>query len=154
MLKSAFLGVLGAVCLAAPSFAQSTATPVVTGYLSTSGCPSGQTSCFVQYGSTGPPSSVTVTPASVTGGVTGPTVGTSSAQALAAGLRIALAIQNVSATASVGCRADGGTAALNTAGTYMLSPGQLLSWGPTAIPAGQVNCIASASSTPITIEAH
>lgn len=49
-----------------PSFsvlAQSTAQPVVPGYLTTSGCPSGQTTCFVQYGAgsssvpivTGPP---------------------------------------------------------------------------------------------------
>lgn len=32
------------------SFAQSTASQVVTGYLSTSGCASGQTVCFVQFG--------------------------------------------------------------------------------------------------------
>lgn len=34
--------------------AQGTATPSVIGYLSTSGCPTGQTVCFVQYGATVP----------------------------------------------------------------------------------------------------
>lgn len=44
------LALLLATALGAPAFAQSTATPVVTGYLSTSACPYGQTTCFVQYG--------------------------------------------------------------------------------------------------------
>lgn len=48
--------------------AQSTASPVVTGYLSTSGCtPSTSTPCFVQYGSTGGSgSSVVINPVAVT----------------------------------------------------------------------------------------
>jgi hypothetical protein len=37
----------------AVALAQSTAQPVVTGYISTSGCPYGQTSCFVQFGASG-----------------------------------------------------------------------------------------------------
>lgn len=42
--------------------AQSTAAPVVTGYLTTSGCPPGSTSCFAQYGAAGPSGgTVTVT---------------------------------------------------------------------------------------------
>lgn len=48
----AIAAIWGALTSAAS--AQSTATPVVPGYLTTSGCPYGQTSCFVQYGSTGP----------------------------------------------------------------------------------------------------
>lgn len=49
------LGILGSLALlwAAPAMAQSTAAPVVTGYLSSVGCPYGQTTCFVQYGSGG-----------------------------------------------------------------------------------------------------
>ena len=47
------------------AFAQSTATPVVTGYLTTSGCPAGQTSCFVQFGPGGA-SSVTTSPVAAT----------------------------------------------------------------------------------------
>lgn len=46
--------------LCGSAFAQSTAQPVVTGYLSSS-CPSGQTVCFVQYGSGGGGSGGTVT---------------------------------------------------------------------------------------------
>jgi len=95
-----------------------------------------------------------IVPTSVTNGITAATVGTSSAQALAAGTRISLNIQNVSATASVGCRPDGGTAALNTAGTYMIGPLGGITWGPVTVPAGAVNCIASVASTPVTIEAH
>ena len=45
----ALVGVLAAL-FATPVLAQSTAQPVVTGYLTTSGCPTGFTSCFVQYG--------------------------------------------------------------------------------------------------------
>jgi len=43
-----------------PAFAQTTATPSVMGYLSTSGCKTGQSVCFIQYGSV-VPSSTTAT---------------------------------------------------------------------------------------------
>jgi hypothetical protein len=48
-----FLIALAALLFAVPAFAQSTAAPVVTGYLSTVGCPYGQTTCFVQFGAGG-----------------------------------------------------------------------------------------------------
>lgn len=48
------------------AFAQSSATPVVTGYLTTSGCGPGQTSCFVQYGLSGPTVTVAVSPVTTT----------------------------------------------------------------------------------------
>lgn len=59
---------------AADARAQSTAQPVVPGYLTTSGCSYGLTTCFVQYGSSGPaggtvntlPSGVTSADASFT----------------------------------------------------------------------------------------
>lgn len=38
-----------------PTLAQSTATPVTPGFLSTVGCPSGQTVCFIPYSSANPP---------------------------------------------------------------------------------------------------
>lgn len=44
------------VLIGFPALAQSTAQPSVMGYLTTSGCPAGVTSCFVQYGSTVPTS--------------------------------------------------------------------------------------------------
>jgi hypothetical protein len=84
--------------------------------------------------------------------VTSASVGVASAQALAAGSRKYLFIQNVSLTASVGCRIDGGTAALNTAGAFMLTPGSSRTWEGSATPNAAITCIASAASTPTTIE--
>lgn len=84
--------------------------------------------------------------------VTAPSVGVASAQALAAGTRKYLFIQNVSATASIGCRVDGGTAALNTAGTFMLTPGASRTWEGSATPTAALTCIATAAATPATIE--
>lgn len=51
---AAFL-LIFSTCDVDPSLAQSTAAQVVPGYLTTSGCPSGQTVCFVQYGTTSGP---------------------------------------------------------------------------------------------------
>lgn len=49
----AALFAIAVVAMGVPALGQSTATPVVTGYLTTIGCPYGATSCFVQYGSGG-----------------------------------------------------------------------------------------------------
>lgn len=95
---------------------------------------------------------ITVAPASGSVTVTAATVGVASASVLAAGTRKYLFMQNVSATASVACRPDNGTAALNTAGSFMLTPGGSRTWEGSATPNGQINCIASAASTPVTIE--
>lgn len=51
--KKLALGFVALIFLPGLAFAQSTATPVVTGYLTTSGCAYGQTTCFVQFGSGG-----------------------------------------------------------------------------------------------------
>lgn len=89
--------------------------------------------------------------------ITSATIGTSSAQALAAsaGPRLFLSIDNESATATIAC-SFGGTAAANTAGSYTIAPGQTRTWGPAAadspLNGAAVNCIASAASTPATIE--
>ena len=85
-------------------------------------------------------------PGTGTGGITAATVGTSSTQVLAAGTRIAvLTIQNVSTSASVAC-ALGTSATLNTAGSFQLAAGQLLTLSNGAyIPGDAINCIASAS---------
>lgn len=47
---------VAAALFAGTAMAQSTATPVVPGYNTTSGCPAGRSSCFVPYGAGGPPS--------------------------------------------------------------------------------------------------
>lgn len=53
MIRKLKLGLLAALLWPAIATAQSTATPVVTGYLASSGCSYGQTTCFVQYGAGG-----------------------------------------------------------------------------------------------------
>lgn len=95
---------------------------------------------------------VAIVPLSGTGNVTSATVGTTSAQALAAATRSQiLEIQNVSASASVACSL-GGTAALNTAGSFQIASGALLVLSSqTYVPGDAINCIASAAATPITI---
>lgn len=57
--------VVASLFVTAPAFAQSTATPVVDGYLTTSGCSYGQTTCFVQYGSA-VPVTATIAPIALT----------------------------------------------------------------------------------------
>lgn len=85
------------------------------------------------------------------------TVTSSSTTMLAAavGIRTFLSVSNESETATIACRI-GGTAALHTAGSYTLAPGQGIQWGPggTQFPilGGAVNCISSEASSPATIE--
>jgi|GEM_PF-5583647 hypothetical protein len=87
--------------------------------------------------------------------VTATTLGTSSAQALAAntitGYRLII-IDNESATASIACTLNG-TAALNTAGSITLAPQTRVVIGgvPNVSIREPLNCIASAASTPLTI---
>lgn len=59
-----FLPILAlALGLAAPAFAQSTATPVLPGSLQTSGCPAGSTYCYAPYSNSNPlPVSASFTP--------------------------------------------------------------------------------------------
>lgn len=104
------------------------------------------------------PNRVVTIPATGTGGFTAVTVGTSSAQALAAAPlpngRKLLAIDNESTTATIACR-FGAAAALNTAGSYTIPAGAIMTWSaPSYVPADVVNCIATAAGTPVTIEAH
>lgn len=84
----------------------------------------------------------------------GCTVGTSSAACLAAATAATFVqVQNNSATATVAC-SWGGTAALNSATSFQLAPGQSASWGQTTggIPNEALNCIASVASTPLYVE--
>lgn len=90
---------------------------------------------------------------SITGSVTAATIGTSSAQVLAAASRQLLAIDNESTTATIAC-AFGAPAAINTAGSFTLAPGVTRVWKDYPVPADAVNCIASAASTPATVEAN
>jgi hypothetical protein len=94
-------------------------------------------------------------PNSNAGSTTPVTVGTSSAQALASAAlgRRVLAIDNESATATVAC-AFGAAAVLNSAGSWTIPPLMTRSWSGSFVPSDQVNCIASAAGTPVTVEAN
>lgn len=88
-----FLALLGLTPVA--SFAQSTAQPAVIGYISTSSCPYGQVSCFVQYGAT--------VPTSGGGGGGGAITGPLGIQTLANSVAVTSADCNL---VTVGCEAD------------------------------------------------
>jgi hypothetical protein len=80
------------------------------------------------------------------------TVGTSSAQAGSAHQRRHLEVLNQSATATVYCTLDGGTAvAAPTAGHITLPPLSGFVWGTGIVPANALNCIATGATTPVTI---
>jgi hypothetical protein len=84
----------------------------------------------------------------------GCTVGTGSATCLAAATAVTFVqIQNTSTTASIACN-WGGTAVLNSAGSFQLAPLAAAAWGPSTggVPSGELNCIASAASTPAFLE--
>lgn len=84
----------------------------------------------------------------------GCTVGATSTTCLAASTAVTFVqIQNVSASASIAC-AFGVAAVLNTKTAVQLGAGQSASWGPVTggVPSGQLNCIASAGSTPLYVE--
>lgn len=84
----------------------------------------------------------------------GCTVGTSSAQCLAASTANTwLQVQNTSASAQIACSWTG-TAALNSNSSFMLQPGQSASWGlqSSGVPTNALSCIASAASTPLYLE--
>lgn len=89
----------------------------------------------------------------VTGTTSAATVTNTSTQVLAAASRQFLAVDNESATASIACR-FGGTAALNTAGSWTIPPGATRTWLNYPVPAEALNCISSVASSPATVEVH
>lgn len=130
------------------------ALPVTMGAVPTGAATEATLSAFKTATHTDLTAPLTVAPSAGAATVTAPTVGVSSAQALAAGTRKYLFMQNVSASASIACRTDGGTAALNTAGSFMLPPLASRTWEGSATPNAAITCIASAASTPATIESQ
>lgn len=86
--------------------------------------------------------------------VSGCTVGTSSAQCLAAlNAGAWVQVQNTSASAQIACSWSG-TAALNSTGSFMLQPGQSASWGimSSGVPNSALNCIADTAASPLYLE--
>lgn len=89
------------------------------------------------------------------GGTVSPvTVTSTSAMAIPANPhRQYLAIDNESSTATIAC-SFGGTAALNTAGSFTFTSGTTRVWNSVPVPTEQVNCISSASTSPATVETN
>jgi hypothetical protein len=86
--------------------------------------------------------------------VAGCTVGTSSAQCLAALNASAwVQVQNVSTSAQIACSWSG-AAALNSGGSFMLQPGQSASWGAmsSGVPNSALACIADTAASPLYLE--
>lgn len=92
---------------------------------------------------------VSVTPKTAAFVFTGCSVTTSSAQCLAGATAVNhIQVQNTSATAVIACN-FGGTAILNSSGSFMLASLQSAAWGPTTagVPSAALNCIGSISAT-------
>ena len=94
----------------------------------------------------------TLAPASGAPTVGGALIGVTSAQLLAAGTRVYVSVQNVSAAAMVACR-WGGTAILNDINSFMLVPGGSKTYEGSYVPsATALNCISNTASTPVYAE--
>jgi len=89
----------------------------------------------------------------LTGLTSAATITNTSAQVVAAASRQFLVIDNESTTATIACN-FGGTAAINTAGSFTIPPGSTRTWASYPVPADTVNCISSVASSPATIEVH
>lgn len=74
--------------------------------------------------------------------------------ATATSTRYYLMFKNESTTKDIGCRFDGTTSALNTAGTVTLPPYGVVIFEGTYVPRGAVRCISSAATQPLTIIAY
>ena len=137
------------VCLAGALFADAAHAAVdqlmINGAPALVTAPGGSASAIAAYPPIGNPT------------ISGVTIGTSSAKALAAppppALRSYLLIENESASASIAC-SFGGTAAINSAGSFLLGPGVQRVWLPGTAPQGDVNCIASGAATPATFSVY
>jgi hypothetical protein len=84
----------------------------------------------------------------------GCTVGATTTNCLAASTATQfLQIQNTSTSATIAC-AFGAAGVLNSKTSVQLAVGQSASWNPNTggVPTGQLNCIASAGSTPLYVE--
>lgn len=81
------------------------------------------------------------------------TVTSSSVEYSATAPRQLIAISNESTTATIACR-FGGTAAINTAGSWTIPAGATRVWSSPPIPSDSFKCISSAATSPATLEVY
>lgn len=157
---------IGLLALFSPTIAhaQSTATPVTPGLLTTSGCPGSETICFVPYSVSNPlnttgtfTGTVVSGPTNSAGAYSGVTVGTSSGSILAASTaKVYADFANQSPTATI-CLSTTNPATITgtacAAGEITLPPLWEKSFEGTYVPSDQWFAIASAASTPLTVGA-
>lgn len=79
------------------------------------------------------------------------TLTSTSTAVIAAGPKKFIAIDNESGSTSIAC-SFGGTAALNTAGSFTIPPGSTRVWNSVWIPSDAVQCISGAASSAATIQ--
>lgn len=96
-----------------------------------------------------------IAPSSGPATVTSATVGTSASQILPAATnrRLNLSVCDESASASVAVSLGSTVPAINGAGSWTLASLACISWTGYFVPSDSVHAIASAASTPVTIEA-
>jgi hypothetical protein len=94
------------------------------------------------------------TPPTITGTVRAATITSTSTLVLTSpGGRTLLAVDNESTTATIACAfGNPATAAINTAGSFTMTPGQTRTWLNFALPTEPMYCISSAATSPATIE--
>jgi hypothetical protein len=148
----AFMGFLLALLLSAPAFGQSTATPVLPGLLTNTGCNPGSTYCWQPYSNTNPlPVTGSITPGKrtiVPLDIATVTTGGTPVAALNAGHRTAGGfLQNPFGATIALCINEQGTASGTTSAgaTTCIQPGQSYILAPAA---GAVSVITSDSSHP------
>lgn len=96
--RMCLLSVFIALAPGSPAAAQPTAAPVVPGYLATSGCPSGQTTCFVQFGSVVPVSPTAPSATPVAGAAVAVATGTTAVTAVNANAKGCIIVNPLTAT--------------------------------------------------------
>jgi len=132
-----------------------TSQQVMPGYVTNTGCPGGLVGpCWLPYSATTPLATGNAgTPSAVTGTVSAATITNASTTVVAAATRRFLLIENESSTATIACN-FGGTAAINTAGSFTILPNTNRKWSDYPVPAEALNCISSVASSPATVETY
>ena len=132
-----------------------TSQQIMPGYITNTGCAGGTVGpCWLPFSATVPlPTGNAGVPSAVTGTVSAATITNTSATVVAAATRRFLLIENESSAATIAC-SFGGTAALNTAGSFTILPNTSRKWSDYPVPSEALNCISGVASSPATVETY